>query len=267
MSEATKIEVNVRGGKLPVWDREGGQTTLVFLHFWGGSHRTFDQVIARLADDCRAVSYDHRGWGAARELPGPYGIVELADDALTIVADLGLERYVLVGHSMGAKAAQLAASRRPEGLAALALIAPAPPRPAVDAETAAGFAHAFDSRDEVGASIEHLLTEHPLPRGLLEEVIDDALNSNRDAQLAWPLDGMTMDITAAAGAIDVPVVVLAGRQDKVESLESLRSNLLPFIPDAAMTILEGTGHLSPLEVPRQIARELGSLINRVNERV
>ena len=77
---------------------------------------------------------------------------------------------------------------------------------------------------------------------------------------------MTRDITAAAGAIDVPVVVLAGRQDKVEPLESLQSNLLPFIPDARMTILEGTGHLSPLEVPRQIARELDSLINRVNER-
>ena len=148
MSEATKIEVNVRGGKLPVWERESGQATLVFLHFWGGSHRTFDQVIARLGDGV-AVSYDHRGWGAARELPGPYGIEELADDALTIVAELGLERYVLVGHSMGGKAAQLAASRRPEGLAALALIAPRLRCPAVDAETAAAFAHALDSRDAV----------------------------------------------------------------------------------------------------------------------
>jgi pimeloyl-ACP methyl ester carboxylesterase len=172
------------------------------------------------------------------------------------VAALGLERYVLVGHSMGGKAALLAASRRPEGLAALALIAPASSRPAVDVETAAGFAHAFDSRDAVGASIEHLLTEHPLPPRLREEVIDDALNSNHDAQLAWPLDGMARDITAVAGAIDVPVVVLAGRQDKVESLENLQSNLLPFIPGARMTILAGTGHLSPLEVPRQIAREL-----------
>jgi pimeloyl-ACP methyl ester carboxylesterase len=118
----------------------------------------------------------------------------------------------------------------------------------------------------VGASIEHLLTEHPLPPRLREEVIDDALNSDHDAQLAWPLDGMTRDINAAAGAIDVPVVVLAGRQDKVEPLESLQSNLLPFIPGARMTILEGTGHLSPLEVPRQIARELDSLVNRVNGR-
>jgi pimeloyl-ACP methyl ester carboxylesterase len=266
MGEAIKIEVNVRAGKLPVWAREGGQTTLVFLHFWGGSHRTFDQVIARLEDGCCAVSYDHRGWGAARELPGPYGIEELADDALMIVAELGLERYVLVGHSMGGKAAQLAASRRPEGLAALSLIAPAPPRPEVDIETPAGFAHAFDSRDAVGASIEQLLTEHPLPPRLREEVIDDALNSSHDAQPAWALDGMTRDITAAAGAIDVPVVVLAGRQDKVESLESLQRNLLPFIPGARMTILEGTGHLSPLEVPRQIARELDSLVNRVNGR-
>ena len=92
------------------------------------------------------VSYDHRGWGAARDLPGPYGISELADDALAVIAGLGVSRYVLAGHSMGGKVAQLAAARRPEGLAALALIAPAPPHPAVDAKAAEALAHAFDSR-------------------------------------------------------------------------------------------------------------------------
>ena len=53
--------------------------------------------------------------------------------------------------------------------------------------------------------------------------------------------------------------VLAGRQDRVDPPESLEANLLPFIPDSRMTILEGTGHLSPLEVPEQIAKELDQL--------
>jgi hypothetical protein len=34
---------------------------------------------------------------------------------------------------------------------------------------------------------------------------------------------------------------------------SLEANLLPVIPGARMTVLDGTGHLSPLEVPDQIA--------------
>jgi pimeloyl-ACP methyl ester carboxylesterase len=259
VNNTKSTEVDVKGGRLPVWMQPGEPTTLVFLHIWGGSHRTFAPVIARLASGCAVVSYDHRGWGAARDLPGPYGISELADDALAVIAGLGVSRYVLVGHSMGGKVAQLAASRRPAGLAALALIAPAPPRPAVDAKAARALTHAFDSRATVRDALDHLLTEQPLPPDLREQMIDDGLAGNREAQLAWPLSGITMDITAATRAVEVPVQVLAGRQDRVDPPESLEANLLPFIPGARMTVIEGTGHLSPLEVPELIAKELDEL--------
>lgn len=128
---------------------------------------------------------------------------------------------------MGEKVAQLAASRRPKGLAALALIAPAPPRPAVDARAAEALTHAFDSRASVSDALQNMLTDRPLPPELREQVIDDGLAGNREAQLAWPLGGMTMDITAATRAIEVPVQVLAGRQDRVDPPESLEANLLP----------------------------------------
>ncbi len=266
MNETESTEVNVRGGPLPVWTQAGEPTTLVFLHLWGGSHRTFAPVIARLTSGSAVVSYDHRGWGAARDLPGPYGISELADDALAVIAGLGLGRYVLVGHSMGGKVAQLAASRRPEGLAALALIAPAPPRPAVDAKAAEALTHAFDSRETVSDALRHVLTAQPLPPDLQEQMINDGLAGNREAQLAWPLGGITEDITAATKAIEVPVQILAGRQDRVDPPESLEANLLPFIPGARMTVLEETGHLSPLEVPEQIAKELDQLTSLIHRR-
>ena len=266
MNETESTEVDVRGGRLPVWTQAGEPTTLVFLHLWGGSHRTFAPVIASLASGCAVVSYDHRGWGAARDLPGPYGISELADDALAVIAGLGLSRYVLVGHSMGGKVAQLVASRRPEGLAALALIAPAPPRPAVDVNAAEALTHAFDSRETVSDALQRMLTARPLPPDLQEQMINDGLAGNREAQLAWPLGGITEDITAAAKAIEVPVQVLAGRQDRVDPPESLEANLLPFIPGARMTVLEETGHLSPLEVPEQIAKELDQLTSLIHRR-
>jgi pimeloyl-ACP methyl ester carboxylesterase len=263
VNDMKSSDVGVRGGRLPVWTQAGDSTTLVFLHLWGGSHRTFTPVIDRLTSGCAVVSYDHRGWGAARDLPGPYGIQELADDALAVIAELGIRRYILVGHSMGGKVAQIAASRRPKGLTALALIAPAPPRPAVDAKTAEALTHAFDSRATVGHAVEHMLTDQPLPPDLREQVIDDGLAGNREAQIAWPLGGITLDITAATQAIEVPVRVLAGRNDRVDPPESLEANLLPYIPTARMTVLEGTGHLSPLEVPGQIAGELDQLTSQV----
>jgi pimeloyl-ACP methyl ester carboxylesterase len=50
--------------------------------------------------------------GRGPRSPRPYGINQLADD----VRELGIGRFVLVGHSMGGKVVQLAASRKPDWL-------------------------------------------------------------------------------------------------------------------------------------------------------
>lgn len=256
MSQVNMRQVSVRGGRLPVWVQDGEPMAVVFLHYWGGSHRTYAPVIDRLTAGNTVVSYDHRGWGVARGLPGPYGIGQLADDVLDVVRELGVGRYVLVGHSMGGKVAQLAASRRPDGLAGLVLIAPAPPWPAVDAQAADALSHAYDNPATVADALEHVLTRQPLPAGLREQVITDSLAAGDDARLAWPLHGIIEDITAAASAIEVPVQVLAGDHDRVEPPAVLEASLLPVIPGARMTVIEGTGHLSPLEAPGQIAHQI-----------
>jgi pimeloyl-ACP methyl ester carboxylesterase len=261
MSEVQMRQVSVRGGRLPVWAREGESPVLVFLHYWGGSHRTFERVIGALAPGRAVVSYDHRGWGAARKLPGPYGIEQLADDVLEVVRELGLSRYVLVGHSMGGKTAQLAAARRPAGLAGVVLIAPAPPRPAVDVQAAEALSHAYDSRATVSDALEHVLTYRPLPGSLREQAIADSLAAGEDARLAWPLHEITADITAAASTIEIPVQVLAGEHDQVDPPAALRARLLPVIPGARMTVIEGTGHLSPLEVPGLVAAQLDEFVS------
>lgn len=195
MANVKLVEVGLRGGSLPVWLQPGDPPTLMFLHYWGGSHRTFDQVIDRLASGCAVVSYDQRGWGESRHLPGPYGISDLADDVLCILEELDIDPYVLVGRSMGGKTAQLVASQRPEGLAALALTAPSPPLPTADAQMAESLMHIFDCGETVSDSIDRMLLENPLPAELRQQVIDDGLAANREAQLAWPQGGLLTDIT------------------------------------------------------------------------
>jgi pimeloyl-ACP methyl ester carboxylesterase len=263
MSQPSVRDVRVQGGLLPVWTQADGPTALVFLHYWGGSRRTFAPVIANLSSRCTVVVYDQRGWGAARDLPGPYGIDQLADDVIDVVSELGIGRFVLVGHSMGGKVAQLAASRNPEGLAGVVLVAPAPPGSTVDADTVQKRSHAYDSRESISDVLQRVLTYRPLAAGLREQVITDSLASNPDALLAWPLHGMNQNITDAAGLIKVPVHVLAGRHDLVEPPASLEADLLPVIPGARMTVLDGTGHLSPLEVPDQIANEIDRFVANV----
>jgi len=60
--------------------------------------------------------------------------------------------------------------------------------------------------------------------------------------------------------VTVPVLVLAGDHDRVEPPAVLAEHLLPLIP----TVLEDTGHLSPLEVPGQVARQITAFITQLN---
>ena len=116
----------INGVALNVREQGQGDITLVFLHYWGGSSRTWSEVIRLLEKQYRCIAYDHRGWGDSEAAETGYRIEELANDAAALIQHLGLDRYALVGHSMGGKAAQFLASRHPPGLQALILVAPAP---------------------------------------------------------------------------------------------------------------------------------------------
>ena len=79
------------------------------------------------------------------------------------------------------------------------------------------------------------------------------MRGHPDARAAWPRSGLVADISAQVEAIDVPVLALAGRHDRVDPPEVLAEHLVPHIPRAELVELSDTGHLSPLEVPDQVA--------------
>ncbi|MCC3772593.1 alpha/beta fold hydrolase [Streptomyces sp. UNOC14_S4] len=252
---------DVQGGRVYAHVREGDGPALVFLHYWGGSRRTWEPVLRRLDPGQRFVAYDQRGWGDSASVPGPYDLERLADDAQRVVDALGCSRHVLVGHSMGGKVAQMLAARKPEGLAGVVLVAPAPPAPVgVTEQIQETVSHAYDSEEAVLRSIDLMLTHSGLTPELRRQVVEDSLRAGDQARLAWPRRGLVQNVSAGVGAIDVPVLVLAGSHDKVDPPSVLADHLLPLIPTASLAVLEGTGHLSPLDVPDQVAAHIGAFV-------
>jgi pimeloyl-ACP methyl ester carboxylesterase len=255
------VETISRPG-LPVYDYQSGEgPALVLLHYWGGSARTWQPVIDLLPGHA-IVSIEARGWRRSRGLPGPYTLEQLAHDVRDVIADAGLEDYILVGHSAGGKVAQIVAAAPPAGLAELVLVAPVPSKPAAHITPAfqEQLLHAYDSAEAVAAGRDNILTATPLSDDVKAQIVADCLDVVPEARDEWARHGIVQDVTGQARAIEVPVIVIAGENDRLEPEQVLRENLLPYLAKAELRVIPRTGHLSPLDAPADLARILQAAI-------
>jgi pimeloyl-ACP methyl ester carboxylesterase len=193
--------VNTNGAAIHVTESGVAEPALVFLHYWGGSSRTWRGVVDRIGDTRRVVVVDQRGWGHSVAMDGRYDLAAMADDVVVVAHTLGLKHYVLVGHSMGGKVAQIVAARRAKGLLGLVLIAPAPPTPMpVPEDQRAAMLRSYGSREGALQALS-VLAGSPLSPELRERVIEDTLRGAADAKRAWTENGMISDVSAGLDAV------------------------------------------------------------------
>lgn len=227
--------------------------TLLFLHYFGGSSRAWRPVMDRLVPTRRCLAPDLRGFGDSDAPTTGYAVADYADDVAALAASLGLERYILVGHSLGGKVALALAARRPPGLQALVLIAPSPPTPEPMPEE--DRARQLTTHGDAKAALETAakITATCLPDWALRQVVTDSLRSSPVAWNAWLEHGSREDIAPQMSSITVPVLVVAGEADPVLPPPVLEREVLGRIKQATITLVPRVGHLSPLEAPGAIA--------------
>lgn len=252
-------QVDTGAGSVHVTQAGEGSPALVFLHYWGGSSRTWQLVVERLAALARCVAIDQRGWGQSSGPDAGYAIEDLGADALAVVAALQLSDYILVGHSMGGKVAQLVAIKRPEGLRGVVLVAPAPARPVeVPEAVRSQMAQAYVNRDAVIATLDGVLRHAALSDELREQVVEDSLGGSAAAKREWPATVILEDVSADLAEIEVPVLVVAARHDRVEPVEVMESHVLAEIPGARLEVIDDSGHLIPLEQPQELSDRIAA---------
>ncbi|RKO87237.1 alpha/beta hydrolase protein [Blyttiomyces helicus] len=231
--------------------------TLVFLHYWGGSSRTWLPTIHHLATSFPCLAIDFRGFGQSSTTSSDLSIPTLASDVLAVLASLSITNYVLVGHSMGGKTAQLIATDRPDGLRGLVLVAPAPASPIhVPESQRLDMVHAYESPDSILAVLDGVLSHAPLSTELRAQVVEDSGRVSEDARRAWPERGLTYGFEDRVGAIAVPTLVVGAAEDRVDRVDVLKVEVLGRIEGAQLAVIEGSGHLIPLEAPGEVARLL-----------
>lgn len=227
--------------------------TLVFIHHFGGSERSWGAVVARLDGAFPTLAFDLPGFGSAAHASGPFSVSSYADVVEADLRALGSRDFVLVGHSMGGKVALALAARQPAGLRALLLLAPSPPTPEpiaddVRAESMAGWG-------EYGAMSKTLarVTAAPLPDDTWRLAIGDMMRCGKAAWTAWLTTGSREDFSGAMPQVTAPVTILLGSRDAVLPTDLMQREVADRLPEARVVTVADAGHLLPLEAPDAVA--------------
>lgn len=230
--------------------------TVVFLHYFGGSARSWEEVISILSKNYRCLAPDLRGFGDSPAPATGYSVDAVADDVAALLRLHRVGDFVLVGHSMGGKIALTLAARQPAGLRGLVLIAPSPPTP--EPIEPAQREHLLQTWGQRAAAEEtfRTITVSPVSAAIQQKIIADNLRSSRSGWKGWLKTGSLETIAERMSHITVPALVLVGDQEPLLPESFQRGNVLTHLPQATLELIVGVGHLPPLENPEATADAL-----------
>ena len=227
-------------------------TTLFFLHGVGGGRMAWDRQVPYFSErGYRCVAWDQPGYGGTAAVE-PYSFEKVAN---ALAGQIG-EPAVLVGHSMGGMVAQETCARFPDKVRALVLSFTSPAF-AGGGEFARQFVAARVGALDAGKPMAEVAAAlMPTLRGTKSDPEGVALAIRTMA--AVPPDTYrkavhlltTFDRRADLAKIRVPTLLVAGSEDRVAP-PAVHEKMAKRIPGAKYVLLEGCGHLGPMDQPEK----------------
>ena len=228
-------------------------TPVIFVHSFAGSANHWDAQIEHLRSKRRVVAIDLRGHGKS-DPPldvGGYSIGALASDIGTVADHLAIDRFVLVGHSIGGAAAMAYAQEHPGRVESLVLVG-APGR--MPAERSGAIIDGL-RKDYAGANAAfwNSLTRgaRPETRAVLEQ---GRAKMSREAALSLIEATFAFDPLPAMSAYPGPKTII----DTANGDE--RSALHRQAPDVPREVIGGTSHWPQLDKPHEFNRVLDRVL-------
>lgn len=228
----------VAGGMLAggLWRRDSTESAaaagaplalpVLLVHGITASHMAWPEMAAQLLRDTGTplvLAPDLRGRGRSNQLPAPYGLVQHADDLAAMLDHLGIERALVVGHSMGAFVAVRMAERHPGRVLGPVLIDGGLPLPLPNGVAPAELpalvlGPALERLSKTFVSRESYLEfwrEHPAFTGRWSTLIEDYVD--------YDLDGTEPELSASASceAVTENALELDGSAGYADALAAL----------------------------------------------
>lgn len=100
---------------------------ILMIHGLGSSQNYWMPVISQLAPEFRCIALDSYGAGRSKSQGEKVTLESLADDAVALVDSLGIQKFIVAGHSMGGTISTIIGSKWPERVAGIVPVGPVNP--------------------------------------------------------------------------------------------------------------------------------------------
>ena len=266
MDDAARDE-RIEVGGLKFFYRDWGKETatpIVLLHGYTGHARSWDTLARRLVATHRVIAMDQRGHGLSDWAP-EYTTTAMVEDVRMLVDALGLERFQLLGLSMGGRVAIHFAGRYPERISKLVLVDIAPETNTAGTKRILDGNRDRDVFDSVDEALAQSALANPIaPAGEREHRVRNNLMRLADGRVTFRHDrGLRSgerplvrpdaeEGWAECRAITAPTLFIRGAQSDLITPE-IAARVGREIPACTVVEVDPSGHSVPLDNPEGFA--------------
>ncbi len=237
---------------------------ILMLHGFGVSGHMFDEFAERMQDRYRLIALDQRGHGDSDWSPeGDYSRQAFVNDLEGFREALGIERFILVGHSMGGLNAVTYTVERPENVRALILVDVGPEAAKEGVDNIVRFTRGPDELEfEQFVEMAHRFN----PRRTIDNIRErmrHRLKPTEGGKWTWKFDkrfreeknglkigsSLTNDETwELYRSVRVPTLLVRGAESDVLSQE-VAERAAREMQSAKLVVVAGAGHSVPGDSP------------------
>lgn len=230
-----------------------GPEKILILHGWFGDYSVWEPTFNAL--DTNSFTYvfmDYRGYGKSKDMQGDYTMREIAQDAISLVDDLGYQEFHLVGHSMGGMAMQrvmLDISDRSRIKSAVGV----DPVPAcggqLDEQAWTLFEGAIMNDENRYDILDFTTGNRNTPQWINYMVARSRATTTEQAFSGYLNAWAKEDFSEQIKGFKTPTLVCIGEHDHAFSSEVMKNTYLAWLPNAQLEIIANAGHYPMQEAP------------------